>query len=596
MIYMENLNQEQLKEMMLLSYRKIEENKEQINKINVFPVPDQDTGNNLAKTLSGIKDAVEGKEFKNLTEIAEAALDGALTTAQGNAGVIYTGFLAGFFAELVEPLDAKKLATAFDKGSVRARQSIQNPKQGTILDVIDATAEVFKNESETEKDILLILKKATEKAREALLATREKMDIFIKANVVDAGGMGFLLILESYLEALEGPAAVKFEKPEEKPSEKVKRFIQNLAYRYEVVSLVENPKMDELIVREKLKKLGNCLDIVQARNKMKIHIHTDYTNEVQEIIRGIGEVKSLRVEDMAKEVMGEESVRKVTIGLVTEDVASLPEKVIERYQIETVSLNLDRSDIDRFSGENIFQKMKEAEKAGVLAKLKTAQATPRSYLLAFEKQLQKFEKVICLTISSKVSGSFNSARQAAEMLARPYQVFVIDSKNAAAGQALLVLRAVELIQEQREMREVIDEIRRLIPLTYLDTIVSDPKWLEAGGRITKAQANWIRRMRRLNLYPFMIIKDGSVVKGKVVWAQDKIEAMFKKIAKDSQKYRKAGKKIRVLINQTDNQEEAESLRKRLKEINAEVPFITLAPPVIGAHVGPGTLIVAWQPI
>ena len=82
--------------MMLLSYKRIEENKEQINKINVFPVPDQDTGSNMAKTLLGIKEAIEGKEFKNLSEISEAALDGALTSAQGNAGVIYVGFLASF--------------------------------------------------------------------------------------------------------------------------------------------------------------------------------------------------------------------------------------------------------------------------------------------------------------------------------------------------------------------------------------------------------------------------------------------------------------------------------------------------------------------
>ena len=94
---MEHITPENLKEMMLLSCKRVEERKEDINKINVFPVPDQDTGNNLAKTLLGIKEAIEKKDFKNLNEISESALDGALTNAQGNAGVIYTGFLAGFF-------------------------------------------------------------------------------------------------------------------------------------------------------------------------------------------------------------------------------------------------------------------------------------------------------------------------------------------------------------------------------------------------------------------------------------------------------------------------------------------------------------------
>ena len=138
--------------MMLLSYQKIEANKEQINKINVFPVPDQDTGSNMAKTLLGIKEVIEGREFKDLSEISEVALDGALTSAQGNAGVIYVGFLASFLPLLDKnPVDAKKLAIAFEKGRERAWKSIQNPKEGTILDVIDATERLLKRKQKKKK-------------------------------------------------------------------------------------------------------------------------------------------------------------------------------------------------------------------------------------------------------------------------------------------------------------------------------------------------------------------------------------------------------------------------------------------------------------
>ena len=177
---MERLTQKELKEMMLLAFQEIERNKEQINKINVFPVPDQDTGSNMAKTLLGIKEAIENKEFKDLTILADAILDGALTTAQGNAGVIYTGFLAGFLPAFQNknPIDTKKLAEAFKRGAERARQSIQNPIEGTILDVIEATAETFEREAEKEKNIVNLFKKGVEKANEALLATREKMEIF----------------------------------------------------------------------------------------------------------------------------------------------------------------------------------------------------------------------------------------------------------------------------------------------------------------------------------------------------------------------------------------------------------------------------------
>ena len=594
---MEYLTQEELKKMLLLSYKKIEENKEQINKINVFPVPDQDTGSNMAKTLLGIKEAIEGKEFKDLSEISEVALNRALTAAQGNAGVIYVGFLADFLPLLNKnPVDAKRLAIAFEKGRERAWKSIQNPKEGTILDVIDATAETFKKEAEKEKNIVQILKVATEKAKEALLATREKMEVFRKANVVDAGGLAYLMILESYLEALGEKKEVK---KEAMPSEKVRRFVQILSHRYEIVSLIENPKAGEEEIKEKLKKLGNSLDVVQIGNRMKIHIHTDYPEDVKTIIRNLGKIEELREEDMAKEVADEPSVRKVSIGIVTErNLACLPEKVMERYQIETVDAIVDWPEGENLPGENIFQKMREADKRGIKEFPKTSQATPKSYFDVFKKQLEKFDKVLCISISSKLSGCYNSACQAKEMLSEEEQerVYILDTLHAVASQALLVLRAIELIQEQREINEVIDEVKKLIPQIHIYGIFEDPKWIEAGGRLTKFQANWIRRMKKLNLHPLITIKDGVVTKGGVIWAKDIAEAIFKKIAKESQKARKKGKRIRVIIGQADIPEGAEKLRQSLKTIKAEVPFISLASPVVCSHTGPGTLLAAWQPI
>jgi len=595
---MEFLTQEELKKMMLLSAKKIEKHKEEINKINVFPVPDQDTGNNMAKTLQGIKEAIEDKNFKDLSEISEAALDGALTTAQGNAGVIYTGFLAGFLPLLNKnPVNAKKLAEAFEKGARRARKSIQNPKEGTILDVIEAAADTFKKESEKEKNIINILKLVAENAKEALLATREKMEIFRKANVVDAGGLAFLMILESYLEALE-PTLAKAEAGKERPSEKIRRFVQTLSNRYEVVSLIQNPKFDEEAIRQKLKGWGNCLDIVRVKDKMKIHIHTDYPEDVKKIIRESGQILSLREEDMAKEVVGEESVRKVSIGIVTEDVNDLPQKVVDRYKVEIVKVILDWPEGKNLPGENIYQKMREADKQGIKTFPRTSQATPKAYLDAFEKQLENFEKVLCITITSKVSGCYNSACQAKEMLGEKEKekVYILDSLQAASSQALLVLRAIELIQEQREIDEVMDEIKKLIPQTHLYVIFEDPKWIEAGGRVSKSQANWVRRMKRLNLHPLITIKDRGVTKGGVIFAKNMAEALFKKISKESRKARKEGRRIRVIIGQADNLEGAEELRKMLKEIKAEVPFVSLASPVVAAHTGPGTLIAAWIPI
>jgi len=594
---MEYLTQKEFKEMTLLSCQKIEEKKEEINKINVFPVPDQDTGTNLAKTLSGIKKAIEGREFKNLSEISQTLLDGALAAAQGNAGVIYTGFLAGFLPQFNKnPVNAKKLALAFEKGAQKARLSIQNPKEGTILDVIDAASQSLKTGAEKESDIIILFKMAVEKAKEALLATREKMEIFRKANVVDAGGLGFLIILESYLEALE-PSFAKAKEGEEKPSEKIKRFVQVLSHRYEVVSLLENSSLAEEKIKERLKRLGNSIDVVQIGKKIKLHIHTDYPEEVRDVIRQFGRISEIRVEDMAKEVVGEESVRKVSIGMVTDNVATLLPKILERYQIEMVEAKYEWPEEKDLPGENLYQKIREAKKRGLKVTIKTTQANPKSYSDVFEKQLQKFDKVLCLTITSKLSGCYNSAIQARETLKTPERVFVFDSFTGAAGEALLVLKSIELIQEQREIEEIIQELKNLIPKIHVYVIFEDPKWIESIGRITKSQANWVRRINKIGLYPLMELKEGKVEKGGIVFAKSPAEALLKKVLRESKKNVRAGKKIRAIINHADNLQEATKLKKMLKEkINVEIPYINLAPPLIGAATGPGTLIVGWTPL
>lgn len=144
--------------------------------------------------------------------------------------------------------------------------------------------------------------------------------------------------------------------------------------------------------------MGNSLDIVLIKNQMKIHIYTDYLKEIKNIMRNFGQIQDLRIEDMAKEVVGEPSVRKVSIGIVTEDISTLLPKIIERYQIELVSLILDWPELEKFPGENIYQKIREARKAGSKTLPKTSQATPKSYLTAFKKQLERFDKVLCLTL------------------------------------------------------------------------------------------------------------------------------------------------------------------------------------------------------
>lgn len=596
---MKTITPKELKKMILRSCERIERDKESINKINVFPVPDQDTGNNLAKTLAGIREVIQNKEYQSAETLANDILDASLSSAQGNAGVIYTGFLAGFLSEMDQnEIDAKKLAAAFRKGAERSRQAVQNPKDGTILDVVAAAARTFEEESERETDIAAIMKTAIKNASDTLLETREKMSIFKKANVVDAGGLGFVMVLESYLEALKDKkvsAAV-----ESRPSEKVKNIIQIISARFEVVALIENPRINDVEMRKTLSRFGNSLDIVQIKKKMKIHIHTDLPDDVINTIKQNGQIVTLRTQDMTKEILGEPSMKKVSIGLVTDQLANLTDKIIERYKIDVVPYIYDWPEENLLRGENIYQKMRDAAAKGITNLPRTSQPAPKQFLDVFKKKLAEgYKDVICINFSSKLSGGYNSACQARNLLPedQKQKIHVFDSMNATAGQALIVLKAIEMVQMQKEWREIMDEIKKESETVKLYGIPQDPKWLEWGGRITHTQAKWLKNFQKLGVNPILGIKKGKIEKaGFRIGVKEMPDALFKELDSKTRKLRKEGRNIRTVVTHCDNLSGAQKLKEMLRQENFEVSFINLTDPVIGVHVGPGTLIAAWTVI
>jgi len=588
---MDYISQNELKKMLLFSSERIERDKEQINKINVFPVPDQDTGNNLSATLKGIKSNIENKNFESIAELSDSVLDGALTSAQGNTGIIYTGFLAGFFPCIAEEkeVSAEKMGIAFEKGYERAKESIQDPKEGTMLDVIKAFALAIKDYSKKEKDIVKNFYFALEKANEALLDTPNKMEVLKKAGVVDAGGLGFLMILETYLDTLkeqeEDPFVIKTK--QETEIMKPKRFIQILSNRYEVVALLDDGYCDEKQIREELDHLGNCLDIIKIKNRTKIHIHTDMPYEVRDIIKKMGNIESLRIEDMAKEVTGQKSVENVSIGMVIDERAGLSPKIISHYDIEVIPLRIIWEEGENVAGENVCQRIKEAKEKGISSCPKIEPILPEFFMESYKTQLQKFDDVLCIVSSSMLSNNYDSALKGRDLLSEEEKshIHVIDSKNVSAGQSILILEALEMIAEQRKIEEIVRKIDKTIDKVNLYCIVEKNDWWN------KEKKPWFKKKTRYSL--------GEMRKGKIIHIENVknaefAEAIFRKIEKNSKKEIVNGKRIRAVIAHGDNLEEAEKLKKLLKGIKkTDVSFINITDPVTSINACPQSLLVGW---
>ena len=295
---------------------------------------------------------------------------------------------------------------------------------------------------------------------------------------------------------------------------------------------------------------------------------------------------------------------KTSVGLVVDEGADLPKEIIEKNQIATIPIKMDWPDIENLPGENTFQKMREAEKRGIKSFGKTSQPSPKDFLDAFKKQLDdthpppSFDKILCLTLTSKLSGTYNSAIQAKDLL-EPEQkerIFVVDTLNITCGEALLVLKAIDLINEGEEVEEIIKELGKLIPRVRLYGMLEEVKWLEASGRISHTLANWVRRMQKIGFRPIIGIKKGVIKAiGIKAGAKDIPTALFHQFEAKTKQFRNQGKKIRVAITHGDNLKGAQRLKEMIKKEleGTEVAFINLIDNVLGVLVGPDTLILAW---
>ena len=276
---------------------------------------------------------------------------------------------------------------------------------------------------------------------------------------------------------------------------------------------------------------------------------------------------------------------KQSIGLIVDDVCSLPENIINDFQIEVVKVKLFFPEWEKFPEKNLYQLMKETK-----AHPKTSAPSPGDYLKAYKKVLNKFEKVLVITVSSKLSATYNSAFEARQLMPDPSRVFLFDSLLAAVPQGLLTIKATRLIKEGKKIEEIKKSLDNLKEKAKLMVFIPTTYWIEKIGRMTHFQATAFKILKGFGVQPIIGIKKGKVgLTGFNFWTKNILKAVFNQL---KNKRRKA--EIEVGINYTDNIDLAYKLKEKLeKELKVKVDFVSMTPPIIGANTGPGTLLVGY---
>lgn len=579
--------------MLFGAYRRVNHEEQKINDINVFPVPDKDTGSNLAHTLKGIHDALREVHIQDIQTLRKLAVDGALLAASGNVGIIITGFLSGFMNSFSsERVTKHDLVVAFSKGSDKAYESVQIPKKGTILDVMSSTSEWLQQLDLANHSIETLLQGAIVTARQSLEQTRASIRSYSNVNVVDAGGYGFVLMLEGFISGLHDTQMSTSSVSPITPQKK--HAVQNMLYRYEVVSLLENlkKKKDDIVLS--LASYGDCLDIVEVNDKMKIHIHTDDPDEVVDLISQMGSIIQMKTADMTNE-KGEASQTK-SIGVVTDDSASLPLPYLIENDVSSVPFQITWTGAENLPGTsrmNLYEKMRTLkDKYHLYGWPKTSQPSPKHFLTAYQDQLKKYTHVICIPLSSNLSGAYNSAVQAKNMLDEEDRdrVFVLDLKQASTTQASLVFCTVSCIKKGYDIHQTLRQIHKETEKSMLIATARIPDWLEKGGRLSRGKSVFLKLLMTFGLHPILGLKDGAIaLQGVSKRRHTLAETMFRYVMSIS---RSKNKPLDVVIHHGDNQEQANDLKLRLEKEGFRIISENILSPVLGVHTGPDSLIIS----
>ena len=590
---------ETLRQMLISAYQKVISKKESINSINMFPVPDKDTGDNLTATLQGVYDSIHPKKISNITKLRDIAVDGAICNASGNVGIIVTGFLNGFLSNLSnDTISISDFNQAFSQGMISAYESIQNPKEGTILDVIQAASNSLSN-STTKDSFQKALQTAIKKAKKSLDATQLKMDLYQKTNTVDAGGYGFLLMLEGFLDGLNGK---KYHfNTTQKISQKTTSFLQIIDHRYEVISLIQSPKITKEKIISQLINYGNCLDIVQANQKIKIHIHTDLPDEVINLISQYGIVINTKTTDMTQQVE-ENNNHKQEIGLVVDSTASLDPDFTLENDVSVVQFKAKWEKVDQKITDpkvSIYQKMKlfenQTEKYGWP---KTSQPSPQSFLIAFKEQLKKYNFIICITASSAISGSYNCSLQARSFLHTSDQnrVIIPDFRQVGPGQAFLTIKATELIKQGYSYQQI--EKTLFTISNNLKVFVTPDKisWAVKGGRVAGNKAKIVNFAQKFNFRPTLYLTPKNIGIMKIYFGHKSVSFLVRKYLNQIiRKTNTLGLPLKVIIQHSCNLNTINKFKNSLDLTKLQIIHISELSPVLGVHGGPGSISVAVLP-
>ena len=571
--------------------------RDEINRINVFPVPDGDTGTNFSLTLRAVADALRALGDAPLPDTARTAARAAVLGARGNSGMMLAHFLMGFAESLGDARTAstRDIAAALRRGADRLYESLEDPREGTILTVAREAAAAAERAAADSEDVAAFMARLLAEAERALARTPELMAALKEAGVVDAGGKGFVRMIEGVVRFIEGDPIVAVPASEfpavdlapaalvEVAAERDFQFCTEVLVRGEQL-----PPANE--VRAAMHAFGGSIVVAVIADILKLHVHTDTPEAVFTYVARWGRVESTKADDMRAQHRRLAHVERRPVVVVTDSSADLPDGVLDRHHIAMVPLQV-------MFGNETFRDRVELRPDEFYRRLRTArelpttsQPAPAEFVRILRDAREQADEVVAVLLSGSLSGTLQSA-QAAVRAAGLTGIHLVDSLTASLGLGLLALRGAELAESGWTGGDIARELRRVRQRSGMFVTVDRYDNLLRSGRVSRGKA-WLAGV--LDVKPILSIdQSGRVVPIDRVRGRDNLVPRVLSLVERQLTPRPAA--VRFGVVHADAPDVAERVRTAL--VAAYQPrdcMVALATGVLGTHVGPGAWAVFYQ--
>jgi len=574
--------------------RKVIANQIELNRINVFPVNDGDTGTNLASTIRAVIESLHPHRSYKIT--ADRIAEATLMNARGNSGIIFAQFFYGLSNEIgdLKKITLEQFAKSLQSAVKYIYEAVSNPVEGTMLSVIRDWAEYIYNSWQKFSDFNHLLISSYEILRTSLQETKAKLRVLALNNVVDAGAKGFVLFVEGIIDYLETRNVKELiqAKTEAAALPKMEEVVsEDVEFRYCTEAILRDTSISQHDLMELLNNYGNSAVVAGSDKMRRLHVHTNDPADLFFKLKDFGTITFQKAEDMVRQ---SESVfkRKFNIALVTDSTCDIDEKILDNYQIHVLPVNISFGEnhyLDKVTLKpDQFYKMLQESKDYP----KSSQINEKSFINIYSHLASHYESVIAVNLSDKLSGTFHTSRKAAQIVSREFgkPITVINSKSLSGAEGLIVLRIAEAIEKGFTHDQIVSMADKWVEDSKILVTVITLKYLIRGGRLSFTKG-LIARL--LHVSPIISVDaDG---KAEVFDKAFNRKANMNKIMEHVRRQTKDRKIWNYVVMHANNPEDAQWYVNKMEAYTGMKPVSVMnISPIIGANAGVGASAVAFM--